>query len=198
MPLNDEINGQHLKQLLDITLPLLLGKIIPNYDIRNDRYKQADKVFYAAAQLLLNLSNTVFPPTLIVQPAVVEFIRTAPSLTYPIHVKEIINNAACNVLIRPWGEISQTDSLQRNMLIEAFFSSLVRDFRQLTPSSPENLVKDVTKYTLHCLTQIIEFAKHFPSQSKKVLYSSLKVSSEIKVSTSKFTILIFSQPLIFL
>lgn len=166
MPLNNEITCQHLKQLLAITLPLL-----------RDGVQHPGKISHTAAHLLLNLSNTIFPPSLIMLPSVVEFIHIAPNLRYSgKHTREVVNNAVCNILIRPWGDLSQADTAHRNVLIGVFFDMLTKEFRELGPHTPESKVREVVSSTLPSLTHIIEFAKNYPLQSKKLLYVSLKVS----------------------
>lgn len=166
MPLNNEITCHHLKQLLAITLPLL-----------RDGVQHPGKISHTAAHLLLNLSNTIFPPSLIMLPSVVEFIHIAPNLRYSgKHTREVVNNAVCNILIRPWGDLSQADTAHRNVLIGVFFDTLTKEFRELGPHTPESKVREVVSSTLPSLTHIIEFAKNYPLQSKKLLYVSLKVS----------------------
>ncbi|XP_031353857.1 exportin-6 isoform X1 [Photinus pyralis] len=166
IPLNNEIMSQHLKQLLAVTLPLLRGGV-----------QYPGKVTHSAAHLLLSLSNVVFPPSLVILPTVVEYIHIAPAMKYNgTHTREVVNNAVCNILIRPWGELSQADGTHRNALINTFFDGLTRDFRELGPHSSEGKVREVISHTLPLLSHIIEFAKDFPSQSKKLLYMGIKTS----------------------
>lgn len=166
IPLNNEVTSHHLKQLLALSLPLLRdGNVHPG------------KISHAAAHLLLNMSNTAFPPTLIVLPSVIEFIHIAPNLRFSgTHTRDVLNNALCNILIRPWGELSHTDSSNRNALIGAFFDALTREFRELEIQTSEGKVREIVSTTLPSLSHIIEFAKDFPSQSKKLLYMGLKVT----------------------
>ncbi|KAF5293825.1 hypothetical protein FQA39_LY03310 [Lamprigera yunnana] len=166
IPLNNEIMSTRLKELLDVTLPLLrCGTQYPG------------KTTHSASHLFLSLSNTVFPPSLIILPTVVEFLHSTPTLRFNgNHTREVINNAVCTILVRPWGELSHSDTVHRNALINTFFDGLTREFKELGPHSHENRVKEVVATTLPLLSHIIEYGKEFPSQSKKLLYMGLKSS----------------------
>ncbi|KAK4874303.1 hypothetical protein RN001_013663 [Aquatica leii] len=166
IPLNSEIMSPHLQELLDITLPILRGGV-----------QYPGKITHSAAHLLLGLSNMVFPPSLIILPSVVEFLHLAPNLRFSgSHTREVVNNAVCNILVRPWGELSHSDASHRNALINTFFDGLTREFKELGPHSSENKVKEVVSVTLPLLSHIIEFGTDFPSQSKKLLYMGIKPS----------------------
>ncbi|XP_018332327.1 exportin-6-B isoform X2 [Agrilus planipennis] len=160
------INNLRLTQLLEVCLPILSAGT-----------QNPKKVNHAAAHLLLTLTNTVFPPVLIMQPSVVEFIHVAPSLKFASQqTKEVIDNAICNVLIRPWGELSQADANQRNFLISVFFDKITKDFRELSNDTYENKVREVVGSTLPSLAHVIQFSKNHPNSSKKLLYMGLKAS----------------------
>lgn len=81
----------------------------------------------------------------------------------------------CNLLIRSWGDLSESDKNQRNFLVKLFFDTLTKNYRELTPNSNEETVKQVVVSTLPCLSQIIDFCKHHSSSSKKLLHSGIHV-----------------------
>lgn len=154
-----------LQQLLDFCVPIL----------RNAN-TEPPVVCHAAAHLFLNLSGNIFPPSMITLPHVVEFLHASPNLCFNNkQTKDVVNNAFCNILVRPWGDLSISDANKRLMLINTFFDALTKEFRELTPSLEENKVKGVVCETLTSLCNIVEHCKNNPQSSKKLLYSGLKV-----------------------
>lgn len=89
----------------------------------------------------------------------------------------------CNLLVRSWGDLSEGDRSQRNLLIKVFFDTLTKNFRELTPNTNQDTVKQVVVSTLPCLSQIIEYCKHHSSSSKKLVHSGIQVSKYIFIST---------------
>lgn len=152
---------------------------------------EPSKVSHASAHLLLTLSNTVFPPSLITLPPIVEFLHVAPCLRYNNEkTTEVVNNAFCNILIRPWGDLSHQDSSKRNSLITGFFDILTKEFKELVPHSDENRVRDVVSSVLPILSNIIDYCKNYPTSSKKLLYMGIKVDKCILIISQRYYILI--------
>lgn len=89
----------------------------------------------------------------------------------------VMNSAMCNLLLRSWGELSQEDAAQRNILIGLYFDALTRDFRELTPSTKEVKVKKIADGTLPVLAHTVEYSKKFTNASKKLLCGAIKVSN---------------------
>ena len=165
LPQNIEKNN-YLKELLDVSLPLLQS---------DDR--ELTKVRHAAAHLLLGLSVSAFPPLLVSFPSVVDLLQRASYLRYFNHeTNKVVNRAFCNILIRPWGDLSQVDSDRRNMLIVMFFDGLCKDFKGLSYHSDVNKMKEIVNQVLPMLSNIVECCKNYPSSSKKLLYMGIKVS----------------------
>lgn len=81
----------------------------------------------------------------------------------------------CNLLVRPWGDLSDGDKNQRLLLIKVFFDTLTKNFRELTPNTNTEHVKQVVLSTLPCLSQIVEYCKHHSSSSKKLVFSGIQV-----------------------
>lgn len=81
----------------------------------------------------------------------------------------------CNLLIRPWGDLNDSDKNQRMMLIQVFFDALTKDFRTLTVNTNETQVQQVVLSTLPYISRIIEYCKHHSTASKKLLISGLQV-----------------------
>lgn len=164
--LNEEINSKNLQELINFSLPILrLGQNEPS------------KLSHSAAHLLLALSTSVFPPSLVTLPPVVEFLHMASTLRFNNkQTTEVVNNALCNILIRPWGELSQQDANKRNQLITAFFDMLTRDFKELTPHVDQNKVREIINDVLPILSNVIVHCKNYPTASKKLLYMGIKVN----------------------
>lgn len=158
------LSNHVLKAVLDITLPVLRNQhIVPS------------KIKHAAAHLLLSFTDIVFAPNLIIIPSVVQFIHVAPSLTFSDKQTNcIVNNSVSNLLLKPWGELSHEDSLQRNAFISTFFENLTKDFRDLNLDSREDRIQHVIENTLPSLSVIVESCRHFPIASKKLLSIALK------------------------
>ncbi|XP_056643159.1 exportin-6-like isoform X1 [Diorhabda sublineata] len=159
------LNNHIVKTVLDITLPVLR-------DIGNT----ADgKVRHSAALLLLTLTDLMFPPNLIIIPGVVQFIHAAPNLKFfDKQTNCIVNNAVSNMLLKPWGELNQEDSTQRNHFVGAFFEHLTKDFRELASDAREDRIQGVVESVLPSLSVIIQSCRHFPISSKKLVTIALK------------------------
>ncbi|XP_028138810.1 exportin-6 [Diabrotica virgifera virgifera] len=159
------LNNHTIKMILDLTLPVLRG----NYNT------VPSKIRHAAAHLLLSFTDLVFAPTLIVIPAMVQFIHIAPNLKFSDkHTNCIVNNAVANLLLKPWGDLRQEDAVQRNLFIGTFFESLTKDFRELTLDTREDRMQNVVESVLPSLSVIVESCRHFPIASKKLLTASIK------------------------
>lgn len=131
---------------------------------------------HAAAHLFLTVSSAVFPPSLITLPSVVDYIQLAPKIKYySRETHQVVISACCNILVRPWGELSQLDSQKRNIWITSFFDLLTRDFCDLMQNGDVNKMKDIVTNTLPILSNVIDYCKNYPSSSKKLLYMGLKV-----------------------
>lgn len=90
--------------------------------------------------------------------------------------KLIMSSAMCNLLLRPWGELSQEDTTQRNYLIGLYFDTLTREFRELSGASEEVKIKRVVGNTLPVLAYCVDYSKKFTNASKKLLCAAIKVS----------------------
>ncbi|KAK9752797.1 Exportin 1-like protein [Popillia japonica] len=171
--LNGERNNRYLKDLIEISLRHL-----------QSAHEEPPKVCHAAAHLFLTVSSAVFPPSLITLPSVVDYIQLAPKIKYySRETHQVVISACCNILVRPWGELSQLDSQKRNIWITSFFDLLTRDFRDLMQNGDfrdlmqngdVNKMKDIVTNTLPILSNVIDYCKNYPSSSKKLLYMGLK------------------------
>lgn len=133
------------------------------------------KLSLSAAHLLLCLTNMTFPPSLITLPPIVELLRNAPHIKYQDeHSVNVLHQSMCNLLIRPWGDLNDSDKNQRMMLIQVFFDALTKDFRTLTVNTNETQVQQVVLSTLPYISRIIEYCKHHSTASKKLLISGLQ------------------------
>ncbi|KAJ8947794.1 hypothetical protein NQ318_019466 [Aromia moschata] len=168
MTQKDKMSNHNIELIVDITLPILLdGVNVPN------------KLSHSAAHLLLGFANTVFAQKLVVLPMVVQFIHVAPNMKYSDRkTKCVINSSVSNLLLKPWGELSQNDSMQRNILIGMFFDNLTKEFRELSPNINEGRALDVVDNILPSLSSIIEHCKNYPLASKKLLYIAIKPTIE--------------------
>lgn len=159
------LNNHIVKMILDITLPIL----------RDSGNAVDPKVRHSAALLLLTFTDLMFPPNLIIIPAIVHFMHAAPNLKFlDKQTNCIVNNAVSNMLLKPWGELNQEDSAQRNLFVGAFFEQLTKDFRELALDAREDRVQTVVESVLPSLSVIIESCRHFPIASKKLLTVALK------------------------
>ncbi|KAG5885493.1 Exportin-6 [Gonioctena quinquepunctata] len=158
------MDNQSLKQILDLTLPILrCGVTVPS------------KISHSAAHLLLSLTSIVFAPNLVVIPMVVQFIQMAPTLKFcDSQTSLIVNNSVSNLLLKSWGTLSQEDTAQRNAFAGGFFDSLTKDFRELSPNMQEERVRHVVEKVLPSLSHIIENCRHFPMVSKKLLATTIR------------------------
>lgn len=165
LSLNEEINSKNLQELINFSLPIL-----------RSGQSEPSKISHSAAHLLLALSTSVFPPSLVTLPPVVEFLHMASTIKYNNkQTTEVVNNALCNILIRPWGELSQQDTTKRNQLITGFFDMLTKDFRELTPHVDQHKIREIVNDVLPILSNIIVHCKNYPTTSKKLLYMGIKV-----------------------
>lgn len=165
LSLNEEINSKNLQELINFCLPIL-----------RSGQNEPSKVSHSAAHLLLALSTTVFPPSLVTLPPVVEFLHMASTLRFNSkQTTEVVNNALCNILIRPWGELTQQDANKRNQLITGFFDMLTKDFSELTPHHEQHKVREIVNEVLPIISNVIVHCKNYPTTSKKLLYMGIKV-----------------------
>lgn len=162
---NGKLSTDNLKIILNLTLPILHanGAVPP-------------KIIHSAAHLFLSFTNHVFPTNLIVFPMVVQFVHVAPTLRYASQQTNHLNNSAiCNLLLKPWGDINQDDLNQRNILINVFFDSLTKDFRELSVNlMNESRITETVGNVLPALSHIVEYCKNFPMASKRLLCNSIK------------------------
>ncbi|KAJ8970467.1 hypothetical protein NQ317_009441, partial [Molorchus minor] len=120
-----------------------------------------------------------FAPNVIVLPMVVQFIHVAPNLNIADpETKCVLNSSISNLLLKPWGDLSNSDAAQRNLLIGAFFENLTREFRELTPTTSEGKVLEVAQRILPSLSNIVEHCKNFPLASKRLLFAVIKPTIE--------------------
>ncbi|XP_017775704.1 PREDICTED: exportin-6-B isoform X2 [Nicrophorus vespilloides] len=165
---NGEMKVKELNSLMDITVPIL-----------RSANHEPPKVTHGAAHLLLSITDTMFPPTLIVLPSVVELLQMCPTIKYPDkQCKEVVMCAFTNLLVKPWGELSQQDLQKRNQMIVQFFESITKDFKEINATTDARRVKDVVETVLPCLSSVVNYSKHFPLNSKKTLYSAIKSTIE--------------------
>ncbi|CAG9863214.1 unnamed protein product [Phyllotreta striolata] len=165
----NSINNYIMTAILDITLPVL----------RNQN-TLSSKIKLSAAHLLLRFTDIVHAPLLLAAPSVVQFIQVAPNLTFcDKQTVCVVNSSVTNLLLKPWGELSQEDSNRRTSMIDAFFENLTKDFRSLDyhldfRSCREDRTLQVVENTLPSLSVIVERCKHYPIASKKLLTAILK------------------------
>ncbi|XP_022916840.1 exportin-6 isoform X2 [Onthophagus taurus] len=155
------------KQLIELAL----------YHLKS-AHEEPEKVCHAAAHLFLSLSSAIFPPNLISIPEIVEFIQFAPtSRYYKKETSKVLNSACCNILVRPWGDLSQSDFQKRTLLINSYFNGLTREFHDLPPQCVDEVkINEIIGNVLPILSNLVEFCNGFQSQSKKLLYMGLKGS----------------------
>lgn len=149
--------------------------------------QEPPKLSLSAAHLFLCLTNITFPPNLITLPPIIELLHTSPAIRYQDdHTLNVLYQAMCNLLVRPWGDLSDGDKNQRLLLIKVFFDTLTKNFRELTPDNNVEDIKQVALSTLPCLSRIVEYCKHHSSSSKKLVHSGIQ-------STIQHALTLFSQ-----
>lgn len=185
---NVATSGIQINQLLDVVLKTLHLSV--------DTYVP-EKISHAAAQLLLGVTEIIFPPHLVTLPPILQLIHRyktmytfenckiktnyfyvyrAPTMAFKkSQTKLILNSAMCNLLLRSWGELSQEDGARRNYLVGLYFDTFTREFRELTNTTEHVKVKRVVENTLPVLAYSIDYSKKFTNASKKLLCTAIKV-----------------------
>lgn len=171
LPFNTNLSVQINEncRIVLLTLPVLQdGEII------------SSKISHSAAQLLLYYMSRTHPPYLLsVAREILQFIQIAPTLRFNDNqTNYLVNNAICNLLLQNWHTNNQNHLDWQRDLINSFFDTLTRDFKELSPSSGESRVNEVVAKVLPALAHIVKFCKDFPMNSKKLLTTAVKPTFE--------------------
>lgn len=163
---NDKVAIENLKLFVDITLPVIHTSV-------------PLKISNSSAHLFLALSNLPCSPNLILLPDVAQFINAAPNFKFrDTETNFVTYSAITNLLLKLWSESSPENTNHRSFLTGVFFDGLTWGFRDLTTSTDEERVRQVTEGILPTLSHIVDFCKDFPIAAKKRLFVAIKLTIE--------------------